>query len=171
MRTLTVIGLALVLSPCVQADSVSENQVAIELKQDAYIPLRADVWDLWANNLLTAQLPANCSYCSSEADSLPLSITAVLRAVWIEGFYNGETFCNRLDCTLANTQSTIAIDDRVSLTITPSSINFGEVPVGQSKTISVALTADPVSTPEPGTLGLVVLGVGLLIARGLKVRL
>jgi len=114
--------------------------------------LHQNVAGLWADNLLAAQDPAVCDYCAAEADSLPLSIAAVLKAITIEadpvyGF--GLTFCDRTNCWLANLQSTIAIDDRVSVVITPSFIDFGNVPV---------------STGEPGVFLLVAAGYLVLLA-------
>jgi hypothetical protein len=91
-----------------------------------------------------------------------LSIDAVLRAIGLEQSIAGLAWCNRTDCTIANNQSTIAIDDRVSIVITPASLDFGDVPVGQSKTESVT-----VSTPEPSSMWLLVAG---LLAAWLSTR-
>jgi hypothetical protein len=138
---------------------VNETKVVEnDLIDGSVLPLRANVADLWASNLLTAQLPANCSYCAMEADSLPLSIDAVLRAIGLEQSIAGLAWCDRTNCTLANSQSTIAIDDRVSVTITPAYINFGEVPVGSSETISLTVT----NTPEPSFWMMLVAGMGML---------
>jgi hypothetical protein len=85
-----------------------------------------------------------CDYCVYEPDSLQLSINAVLRAIWIEQFYGGLTYCDRDNCPIAWSQSTIAINGFASATLTPSSIDFGEVPV---------------VTPEPEVCTLMLMGL------------
>jgi len=131
-----------------RADSITVNQIAQEIKQDSTIALRQNVASFWANNLLEAQ--ASVSYAS--AQSLDLSINAVLKAIGIEQSIAGLSFCNLTNCIIANAQSTVAIDPNAGVSITPDTINFGEVPV---------------NTPEPATLGCLALG---LIALALKAK-
>ena len=126
-----------------RADSL--NQVAQQIRDNSALPLHQGVARVWAGNLLAAQDPTVCSYCASEADSLPLSIAAVLRAVMLEQTLNGLTYCDRSNCFLPNIQSTIAIDDRVSITLTPDHIDFGAVPV---------------VAPEPEVWILMLIGLG-----------
>jgi hypothetical protein len=125
------------------ADTV--KQIAMEIKDDSVLPLRADVAELWAENLLAAQAAPGCDYCGPV--SLADSVNSVLKAVSLEQSIDGLTFCNRTDCTIANEQSTIADNPNVSITIAPSRLDFGDVPV---------------STPEPSFWLLLVAGIGLL---------
>ena len=48
--------------PAAKADTLTEKRVAKELSADSALPLRQNVATMWADNLLTAQLPGNCSY-------------------------------------------------------------------------------------------------------------
>jgi hypothetical protein len=116
------------------------------------LSLRQNVASFWASNLLAAQDPRVCSYCSSEPDSLQLSINAVLKAIRIEAdpiYGAGLSYCDLTNCTIANTQSTIAIDDRVSITLTPAALNFGDV---------IIATLEP-ETPLLILVGLLLLGL------------
>jgi len=122
-----------------KADSLTTNQIAQEIKQQSALSLHQNVAYLWASNLLAAQDPAVCSYCAQEPDSLQLSINAVLKAIGLEQSLAGLTFCNLTNCTIANSQSMIAIDDRVSVTLAPLSVHFGEIPVSTLEPASVAL--------------------------------
>ena len=147
-----LIGLALlscaILSPGAKADSV--QVVAQELKSASALPLRQNVQSMWATNLLYAQAAPACTYCGTV--SLELSIESVLRAISIEAGWL--TFCNLQNCDIANLQSTVAINPDASVSLTPSSINFGEVPV--------------TSTPEPTVLVLLALGLLALMLRQVR---
>lgn len=157
-RTLTVGTLILAFAVISRADTLSPKDIAQQIRQGSVLQLRQNVAGFWASNLLAAQDPSVCSYCASEPDSLSLSIAAVLRAITIEadpvyGF--GLTFCNLANCIIANAQSTIAIDDQVSVTLTPASIDFGEVPI---------------ATPEPSTLAMLACAGFSLITLDLQRR-
>jgi hypothetical protein len=105
-----LIGLFLAIvarSTC--ADTVKE--VAQEIRAGSVLPLHQNVAGFRAANLLAAQDPSVCDYCAMDADSLPLSIAAVLRAITIEAdavYGYGLTYCDRSNCWLASLQSTIA---------------------------------------------------------------
>jgi len=119
----------LAFCPIAIADQLSLQDVQQQIKSGSVLPLRQGVAHLYAENLIAAQDPSVCDYCVYEPDSLQLSINAVLRAIWIEQFYGGLTYCDRDNCPIAWSQSTIAINGFASATLTPSSIDFGEVPV------------------------------------------
>jgi hypothetical protein len=53
-------------------------------------------------------------------------------------------------------QAEIATNPNATVSITPSSINFGDVPVGQ------CVSTEPVTTPEPGVWLLCLAALGLL---------
>jgi hypothetical protein len=131
----------LFLSPSARADSVSV--ITQELRHDSSLTLRNDVAEDLAENLLTAQAAAY--YTAFEPDSLQLSINAVLRAITLEKSF-GFSYCDDSTCPIVWAQSTIAIDTRAGVGLSPSEINFGSVPV---------------STPEPSLLAL--LGVPLFV--------
>jgi hypothetical protein len=126
------VGMVLFLAGSARADTLTSNQIAQEIKQQSSISLRQNVAGFWADNLLAAQNPLVCDYCSFEPDSLQLSINSVLKAIGIEQNV-GVVFCNLTNCLLVNAQSTEAVDDRVTTTITPTFLRFSA----------------PVSTPEP----------------------
>src|SRR5580765_619410 len=111
VKKTVIAGLLLILfAGIAQADSLTSNQIAQEIKKSSPLSLHQNVAGFWAANLLAAQDPSVCSYCASEPDSLPLSIAAVLRAIGIEQTIAGFSFCNLTNCIIANAQSTIAID-------------------------------------------------------------
>ena len=151
VKKTVIAGLLLALfAGIAQADSLTSNQIAQQIRQGSVLSLRQNVAGFWADNLLAAQDPSVCDYCAFEADSLPLSIAAVLKAIRIEAdpiYGAGLSFCNLTNCTIANTQSTIAVDDRVSVVITPAALDFGEVPV---------------ATPEPSVFWFLALGTIVL---------
>jgi hypothetical protein len=124
--------LLLVLCGVSRADSLSI--VTQDLTQGSVLPLLDDVAEDMAENLLAAQLAA--PYTQWESDSLQLSINSVLKAIGLEQSW-GATYCDDLNCSIAWLQSTVAIDDGAQLSLSPTSINFGDVPI---------------STPEPSTL-------------------
>jgi hypothetical protein len=149
------IGMVLFLAGSARADMLTEKQIAQEIKQQSALSLHQNVAYFWADNLLAAQNPSVCDYCSFEPDSLQLSINAVLKAIGIEQSV-GFTFCNLTNCILPNNQSMIAVDDRVITGISPAFINFGEVTV---------------STPEPMTIVLLLCGLLYFFAISRKTRL
>jgi hypothetical protein len=120
----------------------SMHSVESYIASNTVLPLPGSTAKRLADNLLDAQVLADLD----QPDSLALSEQSVLRAIWIEATYFGEKWCDRKNCEIMWSQSNIAIDDRASLTITPSSIDFGSVPV--------------VVAPEPSSLLLT--GIGLL---------
>jgi hypothetical protein len=100
-----------------------------------------------AGNLLTAQTLVD--YASPT--SLDLSIQSVIRAIALYDFPGGPKFVTESCCPAVWAQSTIAIDPNASVSLSASSLNFGEVVV----------------TPEPGT-GLMLLA-GAFLLRKLRV--
>jgi hypothetical protein len=92
----------------------------------------------------------------AESDSLGLSISAVLRAISLEA--PASEILSETLTPLPFWQSEIAIDDRVSVTLTPSSLDFGSVPVGQSSEESQAVNAS-----EPSTLQLLIGTIALIL--------
>lgn len=120
---------------CVHADTITDN-LAAAISQNSVLPLGPGVALELAQNLMTAQ--ADSSYAASEADSLTLSFAAVLRAIWLEETLLGATtITDSTDEPFPFIQSTIAIDDRVSIEVFVNGvlyqngevINFGDVPV------------------------------------------
>jgi hypothetical protein len=103
----------------------SMHTVKSYIASNSVLPLRGSTAERLADNLLDAQGLADLD----QPDSLALSEQSVLRAIWIEATYFGEKWCNRRNCEIMWAQSNIAIDDRASLTVTPSSIDFGPTPV------------------------------------------
>jgi hypothetical protein len=76
----------------------------------------------------------------------------VLKAIRIEAdpiYGAGLSYCDLTNCTIAKTPSTIAIDDRVSITLTPAALNFGDV---------IIATLEP-ETPLLILVGLLLLGL------------
>jgi len=125
VKRLAVVVLLLLSCGVAKADSV--NVVAQELKAACDIPFKYGVAQDLASNLLVAQSLA--SYAGPV--SLELSIESVLRAITIDA----QRYVGFADtCPITWLQSRIAIDPNASVTITPSSLYFGEVAV---------------STPEP----------------------
>ena len=143
----------LILAGGIRADSLTETQVAQQLEAGV-IPLASGVGDILANNLLTAQL-ANISYTQFEPESLQLSINSVLKAISVYLWLGGPTLITDAQSEpVVWWQSETAIDTRVSVSLSPSSIDFGDTPV---------------STPEPMTMLLVVFGGLLLWALSVKI--
>ena len=141
--------LLLILTGVSRADSLTETQVAQQLEQGV-IPLASGVGDVLANNLLAAQL-ANISYTANEPESLQLSIDAVLKAISIYVWPEGPTLITDAQSEpVVWWQSETAIDTRASLSLSPTSIDFGDTPI---------------STPEPSTLLLLVPLFGLIFVR------
>jgi hypothetical protein len=146
MRTklLLIVILGLLTVPTItRADSLSLGQIAQELKQDAVIPLAPSVANQLAKNLLAAQAAA--PYTQFEPDSLELSIESVLRAISLYAWDGGPTMITSEQAEpVVWIQSRIAIDDRLTVSFTPSSLDFG---------------SEPVATPEPA--GWILLLIGL----------
>jgi hypothetical protein len=141
--------LLLLLVFCVgtaRADSVV--QVADYLEDNSYIPLMGNTAVLLADNLLDAQKETGLH-------SLLLSETSVLRAIWIEGYYIGETYCDKSDCSIMWAQSNIAINPLASVTLTPAVMNFGDVLIHP--------VIDPVSAAEPAAARLFAFGCAFLV--------
>jgi hypothetical protein len=134
--------------------------VSKEITAGSDLPLRGDMSRDLAENLLIAQADPSCSYCG--IDSLNASIQSVDRAIWLESLTpsNGP-YCNDNNCSLVWTVSTIAVDPNLTLSFTPSSLNFGEVVVGTTWTGS---PGSSVPTPEPSTLTLAFLGLIVSLA-------
>ena len=137
MKTLFALAVVLTFASAVPADSLSQGQIFQELKQGA-LPLGPGVGNQLAKNLIDAQL-TYISYTQFEPDSLQLSINAVLKAISIYVWPGGPTaITSQQEEPIVWAQSEIAIDTRVSVSLSPTSIDFGEQPI--------------VSTSEPSTL-------------------
>jgi len=118
------------------ADSLTESQIAGQLELGV-IPLATGVGDELALNLMNAQI-VNISYTANEPTSLQLSIDAVLKAISIYDWLGGPTLITDAQAEpIVWAQSNMAIDTGASVSLTPTSINFGNTPI---------------STPEPSTL-------------------
>jgi hypothetical protein len=124
-----IVMLGLLAVPAIaRADSLSLWQIAEELKQDAVIPLAPSVGNQLAKNLLVAQAAA--PYTAFKPDSLQLSIDATLKAIGLYVYPGGpsEIVSEEL-APLPFLQSQIAIDDRLTVSLTPGSLDFGSQPV------------------------------------------
>jgi hypothetical protein len=127
----------LLLASVARADSLTEIQIIKQLKQGAVLPLAPTVGDQLADNLIAAQL-TYISYTQFEPDSLQLSIDSVLKAISLYVWPGGPTAITSEQAEpIVWEQSMIAIDTRVSVSISPTSIDFGPTPI---------------TTPEPSTL-------------------
>lgn len=149
MRNRIILGaLAMAAIPFIAAkgargDTLSLAQVTAEITADSPLKLKGDVAEDFAENLLLAQ--ANAYYTAFEPDSLSLSIAALIRAIGLDKKLGKDHYCDDSNCSIAWTQSNIAIDDRAVVGLT-SAVVKGEV-----------------STSEPTTLTLLVLaGLGLI---------
>jgi hypothetical protein len=146
---IAILGL-LTIPAIALADSLSLGQIAQELKQDAVIPLAPSVGNQLAKNLLAAQAAA--PYTQFEPDSLQLSIDAVLKAITVYAWPGGPTVVTSDEQAFLFVwaQSRIAIDDRLTVSITPGSLDFG---------------SQPVATPEPAGWILLLTGLGACTIR------
>jgi hypothetical protein len=131
------------------------SDISATLTDDTSIPLAPGVATDLSTNIWTAH--ETTDYALAEADSLGLSITAVLRAIMLSA--PAPEIVSQDLTPLPWLQSEIAIDDRVSVDITPTAIDFGDVAI---------------PTPEPPTfeitaLGLVVVAL-IVIRKRLAVR-
>jgi hypothetical protein len=134
IRLSLLLVLLLAVASAARADSLTEAQVAAQLTANSPLLLEPGVADTLATNLLSAQA-ANLSYTAFEPDSLQLSIDAVLRAIGLYVFPGGPTeIVNEQLTPIPFLQSEIAIDDRLTVSITPGGLDFG---------------SQPVATPEP----------------------
>jgi hypothetical protein len=154
LKLIVIMGL-LVLPVTATADSLTERQVIAALKRGSDLPMTGAIADQLADNLLAAQAAA--PYTSFEPDSLQLSIDAVLRAISLYEFPDGPTrITSQAAEPIVWLQSTVAIDDRVSVSLTPGSIDFG---------------SEPIVTPEPGEWILILTGLtAFVMTRGLLRR-
>jgi hypothetical protein len=120
------------------ADSI--HSISNDLTHETSVPLAPGVAMELASNIWVAH--ETTPYALVEKDSLELSIDAVLRAIYLSGQLDGATeIVNEQLTPLPWLQSEIAIDDRVSVTITPDSLDFGSVPVPEPSTLTLALSA------------------------------
>ena len=103
-------------------DKLTVSDIDSYLDSNTVLPLMGDTSYLLAVNLWEAQFIANLH----QADSLFLSETAVLRAIWLEWTW-GETFCGPSNCEIMWDQSRIAINDLAHATLTPPVLDFGNV--------------------------------------------
>lgn len=143
---LLLLGLA---AASVRADTI--KLVATEIKDASVLQLKQNVATFWATNLLAAQA------ANPELNSLDLSIAAVLKAISIEQWAAGLTYCNLTNCEIVNAQSLVAIDPNASVVITPTALDFGDVPV--------------TATPEPEIIWLLALGtIGLVLGWSYKAK-
>jgi hypothetical protein len=124
------------------ADTIT--QVAAELDASTVLPLAPGVDLDLAGNLLNAQIAAN-------ADSLQLSINAVLKAIGLYVWPGGPTeITDEKAEPVVWTQSRIAINPNVTVSITPTSIDFGDVPI---------------TTPESSTIAFLFAGLVFAVIR------
>jgi hypothetical protein len=153
----------LLIGPCVKADTVGD--LASYLTANSVLSLGPGVADELAGNILYAQ--ATTPYAALESDSLSLSIESVLRAISIEVFPGGPTeILDATDTPIPFLQSTIAIDDRVSLTLSFNGViiqpgdvlDFGSVPLGSSSSSPTLI----MTTPEPSTIFMLAFALCLL---------
>jgi len=140
---LLILGMAL-LAPESRGDTVNVSSVASILDANTVLPLAGGVDTQLASNLLRAQQQ---TWGKEWLDgSLTLSIESVLRAIGLYVWEGGPTsITSEKDEPIVWLQSHIAIDPRLSVGFDTASINFGEQPV--------------VTTPETGTLGVLLLGL------------
>jgi hypothetical protein len=149
---IVILGLLVPAFAC--ADSLSLGQIAQELKQDAVIPLAPSVGNQLAKNLLAAQAAA--PYTQFEPDSLQLSIDAVLRAIGLYVWDGGPTTITSESAEpIVWAQSRIAIDDRLTVSFTTGSLDFG---------------SEPVATPEPQEWILILVGLAACELPGRRTR-
>jgi len=144
MRSTLGLAALLLLASSSRADTV--KVLTQEIKADSVLTLRNDVAEDFAENLLAAQA------ASPWLNSLNLSLAAVLKAIRLEQSF-GTRYCDDGNCAIVWQQSNIAIDPNAGVTITPSALYFG---------------AEPVSTPEPMTDVLLVVGVLYFLALGTR---
>ena len=147
---LLILGMAL-LAPESRGDTVNVSSVASILDANTVLPLAGGVDTQLASNLLRAQQQ---TWGKEWLDgSLTLSIESVLRAIGLYVWEGGPTsITSEKDEPIVWLQSHIAIDPRLSVGFDTAAINFGEQPV--------------VTTPEPATLGVLLLalvGLGVLL--------
>lgn len=138
-----ILGMAAIGAiPVARGDTLSLAQVTYQINSSSPLKLRDDVSQDFAENLLAAQLPGVCSYCANEADSLQLSIDAVIRAIGLDKRLGKDHYCDDSNCSIAWGQSMIAIDDRAVVGL--SAIRAAEVSV---------------RTPEPSIILLLLAGL------------
>jgi hypothetical protein len=133
-----------ILAPESRGDTIKVSTIASELDQESVLPLAGGVDVQLANNLIQAQ---NAAWGKQWFEgSLELSIESVLKAIGLYVWDGGPTEITK-DQTAFQVvwiQSHIAIDPRLTVGFDTEAINFGE---------------QPVSTPEPMTLVLVLMGL------------
>jgi hypothetical protein len=116
------------------------GQVAKELSTESILPLAGSVPQQLAKNILFAQ--AHASYGGPE--SLDLSIESVLRAIQIEAGAGWIVVGSSATDPIVWFSAETAVNPAATVSLTPSAINFGEVPV---------------QTPEPEVWILMLLGL------------
>ena len=140
-----LIFVLLCFAPAARADSLmpSLTNVASYLQANSALPITQQADLQLSRNLLTAQAVPSCTYCGS--NSLLLSENAVLRAITLYVWTGGPTSISSATLEpVVWTQSTIAINPDATVSLTPTSLDFGKELV--------------VSTPEPSLLLLLALG-------------
>jgi hypothetical protein len=117
------------------------GQVAKELSTESILPLAGGVAQDLAKNLLFAQ--TQVSYGGPE--SLDLSILSVLKAISLYDYLGGPGIITGPDREpVVWAQARLATNPDATVSLTPSALNFGEVPV---------------QTPEPEVWILMLLGL------------
>jgi hypothetical protein len=133
-----------ILAPESRGDTIKVSTIASELDTESVLPLAGGVDVQLAGNLIQAQ---NAAWGKQWFEgSLELSIESVLKAIGLYVWDGGPTEITK-DQTAFQVvwiQSHIAIDPRLTVEFDTTAINFGEVPV---------------STPEPMTFVLVLMGL------------
>jgi len=133
-----------ILAPESRGDTIKQTDIASTLDAESVLPLAGGVDVQLANNLIQAQ---NAAWGKQWLDgSLEMSIESVLKAIGLYVWPGGpdEITKDQTEFQVVWLQSHIAIDPRLTVGFDTAAINFGEVPV---------------STPEPMTLILVLMGL------------
>jgi hypothetical protein len=143
--SLLAIGL-LGIASISRGDSLSPqlHDVASYLASNSVLPITQQADMQLARNILIAQAAPGCFYCGPE--SLLLSEQSVVRAISLYVWQGGPSIISSASVEpVVWLQSEIAINPNATVSLTPSVINFGEVPV--------------VSTPEPAVWILMLMGL------------